>query len=339
VYLSRRSQGERVIDLRTDVLALTLDPAYGADILSMRTLPHGHELLWSSPWRERAEAIIGGSSGWAHEPVSANLERYRGGWQTLCPNAGAPRTLHGAPVGFHGEVARSAWTLTDLSSASARLRLDLMSVPVRIDRAVKLSGSTVEVVDDLTNLSDQELELDYCQHPAFGGDLLDGVCDITTGAQRFVFDPETSGVVPAGQASAWPLVPTRTGDTLDLTRLPGPGERQMVFGWLEDFDEHWYAIDNPARGLSVRVEWDGSVLPYAWFWQELNHSNDYPWFRRARVQAIEPASTQTSGPDRRSVLQLTAGASVRVPISVTVSASPATRREGSAYASPVQQGA
>jgi hypothetical protein len=315
-----------VIELRTDRLAVEVDPAYGADILSVRTLPEGRELLWSSPWRDRAQAMIGGAPGWAYEPVSATLERYRGGWQTLCPNAGAPRAVHGAPLGFHGEAARSAWTLRDQSSRSAVLRLDLMSLPVRIDREIHVSGATLSLVDTLVNFSDQELELDYSQHPAWGADLLEGDCVVSSGARRFVFDPETSGVVPAGQASAWPLVPTRTGDTLDLSRLPGPAERQMVFGWLEDFEEHWYAIDNPANDLSVRVSWDGTHLPYAWLWQELNHSRDYPWFRRARVLAIEPSSTQTSGPDRRSVLQLAPGASVRLPITVTVTAAAEPQR-------------
>jgi hypothetical protein len=229
--------------------------------------------------------------------------------------------------------------VVDVSSVRVRLRLELMSLPVRIDREVALSGSTLELVDRLTNLSDQDLEFDYCQHPAFGGALLDGDCVITTGARRFVSDPETAGDIPAGQASAWPLTPTRAGAALDLSRLPGPAERQLVFGWLEDFDGHWYAIDNATNGLSVRVEWDGTHLPYAWFWQELNHSTDYPWFRRARVQAIEPASTQTSGAHRRSVLRLTPRTTATLPVSVTLSTRSTPEPTGGAAARPVHQGA
>lgn len=307
-----------MIELRSDALAATVDPGYGADVLSLRPLPGGSEVLWSSPWRDRADAIIAGAPGWAHEPVSANLERYRGGWQTLCPNAGAARSVHGAPVGFHGEVARSAWDVVSVTAESAVLRLDLMSVPVTILRHLALDGSTLSLSDGVTNVSDQDLELDYCQHPAFGGDLLDGTCVIRTGARRFVSDPETQGVVPGGQASDWPLAPTVTGADLDLSHLPAPGEREMVFGWLEDFDDHWYSIENPDRGLAVRVEWDGSHLPYAWFWRELNASADFPWFRRARVQAIEPASTQTSGAGRRSVLRLAPGAELDLTMRVTV---------------------
>ena len=39
------------------------------------------------------------------------MEQYRGGWQTLCPNAGAPRTVHGAPVGFRLALRRPERTV------------------------------------------------------------------------------------------------------------------------------------------------------------------------------------------------------------------------------------
>jgi hypothetical protein len=330
-----------VIELRTGSLAVQLDPGYGADVLSMRVLPGARELMWSSPWRARADAVIAGRPGSAPDSVSATLERYRGGWQTLCPNAGAPRAVHGAPVGFHGEVARSGWTVTDCAEQAAALRLDLFSVPVRIEREVRVTGARLSVADHLLNLSDQDLEIDYCQHPAFGGALLDGACVITTGARRFVSDPETGGILPPGQASTWPLAATAAGETLDLSRLPGPGVRRMVFGWLEDFDEHWYAVTNPVRGLSVRVEWDGLQMPYAWFWQELNHSVDYPWFRRARVQAIEPASTQTSGPLRRSVLRLGPGEqkTLRTSVTVTTGGGRVETEPVAAAADPTREGA
>ena len=324
----------RLIELRTDSLVAVVDPGYGADVLSLTVLPDGHELLFSSPWRERADAIVAGGPGCAPDPVSATLERYRGGWQTLCPNAGAPRSVHGAPLGFHGEVSRSAWTVRQVDAQSAALRLDLVSLPVRIERAVSVAGSSLTLTDRLTNLSDQELEFDYSQHPAFGGALLDGECVIETGARRFVSDPETTGVLPPGQACTWPLARTTSAEVLDLTHLPGPGARQMVFGWLEDFEEHWYSITNPGRRLSVRVEWDGTHLPYAWFWQELNSSVDYPWFRRARVQAIEPASTQTSGPDRRSVLRLGPGADTTLRMSVAVATGPGSAPSGPGPDSP-----
>jgi hypothetical protein len=66
------------------------------------------------------------------------------------------------------------------------------------------------------------------------------------------------------------------------------------------------------------MQWDGQHLPYAWLWQEFNATSEFPWYRRARAMAIEPASTQTSGPTRRSALTLIGGASVDLPLSVSL---------------------
>lgn len=92
----------------------------------------------------------------------------------------------------------------------------------------------------------------------------------------------------------------------------------MAFGWLSGFDEPWAAITNHDLGLTVRMAWDGTHQPYAWFWQELNWMPGFPWYRRARAFAIEPSTTVTSGSSRRSVLVVQPRDSVRIPLSLTV---------------------
>ncbi len=149
-------------------------------------------------------------------------------------------------------------------------------------------------------------------------------CRIETGARRFTADPETTGPLAAGAEFAWPKATTVDGEALDLRALPAPGTAHLVFGWLSDFDRPWYRVTNTRTGLAVAVEWDAEHLPYAWFWEELNYSKDYPWFSRARVIAIEPASTQTSGPDRRSVLALAPGQTTTITTRLSVSHSGAT---------------
>lgn len=316
-----------MLTLRTAAIELTLDPAHGADICSIVSLPSGSELLFATPWRERAQAAIaGGGPAWSTDSAAGFLETYRGGWQTLCPVAGPARAVHGAPVGFHGEAARVAWDVLEASDAAARLRLHLTSVPVRIDRELALTDATLLLRDTLTNLSDQALTFDYSQHPAFGGALLNGACTISTGARRFVADPGTRGELEAGASWLWPVATTVAGGRLDLSHVPPPGVGRMVFGWLEDFAEPAYELANPAKGLAVQVSWDGAVQPYAWLWAELNGSPDYPWYRQARTVAIEPATCQTSGPGRESTLTLAAGGTTTIPLTLRVHDDAATRR-------------
>lgn len=310
---------DHAITLRSESLTVVIDPRRGADVISIRENASASEVMWSAPSRARAEDVLAGAPFVGTDSLSSFMAGYRGGWQTLSPNAGDARTVHGADVGFHGEAAVSVWSVVEADGGLARLSLDLFSLPLRIERDATLRESTFEVRDRLTNLSDQALEFDYVQHPAFGADLLANECRIETGARRFTADPQTAGPLAAGAAFGWPAVATTDGGLLDLRLLPGPGSQQLAFGWLSDFVRPWYRIANRKTGLAVDVEWDADHLPYAWFWEELNYSADYPWFGRARVIAIEPASTQTSGPDRRSVLRLAPRQSTTIRTMLTVS--------------------
>lgn len=302
------------LELRTPELSATLDPARGADILALVDARTGTDVLFRTPWRARADAAGAGQrSGVSWDPTAAWLEQYRGGWQTLCPVAGPPRTVHGAPVGFHGEASTVPWSLERSEADSARLSVELFSVPVRIDRTVSLDGPRARVDDVLVNLSDVELELDFSHHPALGGALLAGDCIIETGARRFTPDPDRCGTRPA---SPWPAGIDTSGAEVDLEHVPATATRE-VFGWLHDFTDHWATVVSPGLGLGVNLAWDGSRLPYAWLWQELNATDGFPWFRRARALAIEPASAPTSGPERRSAMRLSPQERVEVSLAVT----------------------
>ncbi|WP_164479236.1 DUF4432 family protein [Nakamurella antarctica] len=308
----------QTLDLSTADLFVAIDPQRGADILSLTDRRTGVDVLFRTPWRERADAIRDGQQPSTFDTKAGWLEQYRGGWQTLAPNAGDPRQVHGAPLAFHGEASVAAWSVDDKTEHTARLHVELFSVPVRIDRTIRLTGPTISIIDTLTNLSTTALEFDYSHHPAFGGAFLDGTCRIETGARRFTSDEQTTSIRNPGSEHQWPYAVATSGDRLDLREIPAPGSPRELFGWLHDFQAHWASITNLDLDLTARIEWDGELLPYAWLWQELNASDEFPWYKRARAVAIEPASMQTSGPGRRSVLRLGANVRVEIPISVTL---------------------
>jgi hypothetical protein len=88
----------------------------------------------------------------------------------------------------------------------------------------------------------------------------------------------------------WPLATDGTGAIVDLAQLPARDEPREVFGTLVDFREGRYTMTNLQLGLAVEVRWDLATFPYAWFWQELEGTEGYPWFRRAYVTAVEPST-------------------------------------------------
>lgn len=311
----RGKAGSGPVVLSDGVIEVVVDPAHGADILTLRHRSSGIDVLFSTPWRQHADQVVAGRrAATTTDPVAGYVERYRGGWNTLCPNAGAPREVHGAPVGFHGEAVTARWDVLDATASCIRLRLRLFSVPVVIDRDLRVEDGGVVVVDQVSNTSDVRLEIDYVSHPALGGPFLDGAVSIDTNARSFTSDPETA-CDPQGQgtALAWP----GTDAGLDLRVLPEAPH--SAFGWLSDFDGRpWAMVTNQDLNLAVRVTWDGSRLPYAWFWQELSGTEGFPWYRRAHVMAIEPASTVTSGAGRSSTLTLEPRETVTLPVALCI---------------------
>lgn len=297
----------RHVTLRSPELALVLDPSFGADILSIKTVKSDQELLLKTPWADRAEEVISGQqTPFSLDPVAHWMEHYRGGWQLICPNAGPPRDIHGAAVGFHGEASISVWKIIEIKPESIRIQLDLVSVPIQIERMISLVGNEISIIDVITNLSALDLEFDYSSHPAFGGSLLDGEVLIETSAKKFILDEESeSPHGPSGSSHQWPLVKGENGRTLDLSHIPPNGTELGVFGWLCEFDgSKWYRISNKEQNLSFEMHWESEYLDFAWFWLEFNNLQGFPWFGRVRTFAIEPSSTQTSGKLRKSILTL-----------------------------------
>ena len=295
------------LHLKSSELELVIDANYGADILSIKTISSNHEVLLSTPWSDRAEAVIKQEQRSIYlDPVAHWMERYRGGWQMICPVAGPPRVIHGAPVGFHGEAAISTWKVNNLETSSVRMQLDFFTIPIRIERQIIVDGNVIEINDVITNLSHLELEFDYSSHPAFGGALLEGEVTIETSAQKFHLDEDAAS--PHGDSGSthdWPLIKGQNDKVLDLSRLPAPPTPLGVFGWLSDFgDKKWYRIKNVDTNIAFEMEWESEYLDFAWFWLEFNNSQGSPWFGTVRTFAIEPSSTQTSGKNRKSILQL-----------------------------------
>lgn len=295
------------IRLRSSELELVIDAEYGADILSIKTTNKNQELLLKTPWSDRAEAVISQEQRSIYlDPLAHWMERYRGGWQMICPVAGPARTIHGAPVGFHGEAAISTWQVNKLDTSSAHLQLDFFSIPIRVERKISVDKNEIEITDVITNLSNLELEFDYSSHPAFGGSLLDGEVTIETSAKKFHLDEEElSHHGLSGSTHEWPRIKGENESVLDLSRLPLPSVPLGVFGWLSDFgDKKWYRVKNVDKNIAFELEWESEFLDFAWFWLEFNNTQEFPWFGKVRTFAIEPSSTQTSGKSRKSTLQL-----------------------------------
>ncbi|MPZ82704.1 MAG: DUF4432 family protein [Actinophytocola sp.] len=278
-------RGWRGLALRSAEVEVVLLPEKGCDVYSWVDRESGVDVLFKTPWGLPPTAP--GATG---DSTTAWLERYPGGWQVLCPNGGADSAAPGVRWGFHGEACLVPWEVVDTGPDRAELTVRLHRAPLRLRRRVTLSGRLLTIEESVTNTSPDAVELMWSHHPAFGSPFLGPDCVIATSARTVLADDEAPGTLLApGSRHAWPLVSTRDGAELDLSVVPAAPAAQLAY--LTDLDEGWFAITNARLGFGVGLRWPVEVFGHAWFWQELNSSAGYPWWREAYVCAVEPAST------------------------------------------------
>ncbi|MCU1494472.1 MAG: hypothetical protein JWO62_2236 [Acidimicrobiaceae bacterium] len=280
--------GVRALVLRNDHLAMSLLVDKGCDIYSLIDVASGVDVLFKSPWGLRPAAA------WTQGQRSIDrfIAAYPGGWQLLLPNGGDECSVDGAIWPYHGEAAMMPWSIVSLDAQGATLETRLVSVPFHIRREFHLDGPTVRLRESVTNESADEIEVMWSHHPAFGAPFLEARCVFTAGSTTLLADDLAPGThLKAGSRHSWPVVRDTRGESLDLSVMPGPDDPRAVLAYLEEFETGFFSITNPRLGLGVALRWPIETFPKAWLWQEVHASTGWPWYRRAYVAAIEPAST------------------------------------------------
>lgn len=278
----------RILLLENERIRATVLPDQGADLASLIDQRTHHELLFQAPWGRRDRRWLPPYG----DSQSTWMAAYGGGWQVLCPNAGAETNGPGVRWGYHGEACLLAWTVLQAAPHTAELEVRLSTAPLRLRRSISLRDAAIRVEEELTNESEAGIEVMWVQHPAFGQPLIGPGARLETAARLVRTDSELAGDTLAANGEwPWPVAADRCGQPVDLRELPGPGERRALLAYLENFECCEAAIVNPRLDLTVTLRWSGETWPSAWLWQEVHATRQYPWFGRAHVVAIEPAST------------------------------------------------
>lgn len=282
----------RALEIENDLLSCTVLLDKGADIYRLIYKPSDIDVLWKSPWgiKEKARGFDS-----AVDSLTAWLEAYAGGWQVLFPNGGFANSYKGAELSYHGEASMKAWDFEVLQAGPAALAVKLWvrlsRSPFRIERWMRLeAGSPIlHIRERITNHAGEAMDCMWSHHPAYGAPFISEHCLIDTDAGSLLADDEYRGAsnpLALGRAYTWP----RAGD-LDLSTIPAPDQPRDLLGYLKDFETGWYSITNRQLGLGIGFSWNKAVFPYAWFWQELNSSPGFPFYKCSYVIAIEPASS------------------------------------------------
>ena len=273
------------IILSSDALEVTVTPERGADIVQVVDRATGTPLLAESPTglvRAGEASLTDSMAGW--------MRGYPGGWQLLVPNAGPEREHDGVRQGFHGEASLAVWGVRAQDGASCELETFLLTAPLRLRRVVAVSSDTLTITDEIENLSPDAIETRIVQHPAFGAPFLDGDSYVVTSAARVITDAGAPGSLAGANIIGRPDEVLEAGPQPGSIRIPGPGAGASLFAALTEFATAEVTFCSPTRGFAVRLAWDSSILPHAWFWIEANAGRGWPWFRRLYAIAVEPAN-------------------------------------------------
>ena len=284
----------RTVTLENDLLRISILADKGADIYEFVYKPKGIDVLWKAPWGLRELGALAPSA--ANSEV-AWLDHYEGGWQEILPSGGGPCVYNGIAYAFHGEVSTAPWDYQIVQPggdvASVQFRIRTTRTPFLLERTMQIEGGRPVVTfrERLVNEGAVPMAYMWGHHPAYGAPFLGEACRLDIPARRFVNHPvqvfPERSWLPDGGSSPWPLVTGRTGQIIDMRRIPGPEARVNNLGYPTDLEEGWYALTNTALGFGVGLVWPKEAFPHIWLWQELCGSEVYPWWGRAYVMGVE----------------------------------------------------
>jgi hypothetical protein len=275
--------GVDAVVLENELLRVTVLAGKGTDIVELNAKRHDLDFAW------RTATGLGSSGDF--------FDRYEGGWQEVMPNGGAPSVHRGASFDQHGEVASVPWewrTETDTADEVAvRFSVQARRVPLRIEKTLRLRTGepTLSITEELTNTSSVPVEAMWGHHVTFGPPFAGPGCQIRLPAGTEVH-PHPVAIDPSGRRrvsgedGVWPRL-----DGVDLSVLPERGTPSDLV-YLRGFEGIGsYDVVDPERRLGLRVEWDATVLPWLWFWQEFGAWTDYPWYGGNYNIGLEPFSS------------------------------------------------
>lgn len=267
-----------MVVLRSDTLLVRLDPAHGAEILDLVELDTGRQLLGRPPF-----ATAGPRPG--DLPEDAWTESYRGGWQTVLPNAGNSCEVDGEKHGFHGRASNDPWELVSSETDAAVLSWEGHGLRVRkrvsVDAAVR--------VDYEIEATRAEAPLVAVEHLSVGVELLEPNVQLDfPDALVYELDERSGPVSPPAGCASWPeaTLLDRSREPVDSWDSSRPRSRLVV---LNSVAAGWAAIRNPVRDQGLALAWDVDFFPHCWMWQE-NRASAGIWRSLAELLVVEPAT-------------------------------------------------
>lgn len=274
-----------MIEISNGDLIARIDEDLGAELVYLGT--KDVNFLASYDWKS---PISADKSSPYQNALFDFMSKYKGGWQALFPNAGNPASVLGVELPFHGEFCRSKVEVIEVLKNKVVVRSGTR-IPLTLTRTYTISLETniLQIQQVATNESDLEVPFIWGEHPAFN---LPAGSKIKIAGAGVVVERNNKGDfldLPETGIGNWPFVNGADGEKLDLSVVPNKPTERLCY--LTDVSEAWTAMEFDSH--LIGMSWDKEAFPHMWFWQQIGGLS-FPWFGRANITALEPASSWPS---------------------------------------------
>lgn len=273
---------ERRVRLGSSDFLIEVDLDLGSEMTYLGTSTRN--VLASYDWATPVPASMSTSYG---DHVLDWLSEYRGGWQTLLPNAGDPCVVDGVPLPFHGEWSRARVTVMEQDKHSITVRSGLR-LPLVAQRSIAVDprNRSVTITQSITNVGGTPASFVWGEHPAFALSPNTRLHIPAHSVRSAAVSVGAHQDVLVDAAGSWPMMPGTGEAEIDLSIVPTQPTERLCY--LPDVQGGWAVLED--SDVSVALSWDVAAFPHIWLWQEIG-GEGFPWFGRSAITAIEPQST------------------------------------------------
>jgi hypothetical protein len=282
----------RTLILESDLVKISVLLDKGSDIFEVIYKPLDLDIMWHSPGGFKSPTTHTERISRQEDEFSDN---YGGGWNDVFPNYGFASLNRGTRFGNHGESALLPWICKgverSVDGVTAKLSLNCIRYPLRAEKTLKLEGARLSMSEVIQNVGEQDLELSWAQHIAYGEpfisqDLLIDIPAVRAKTHDYEMSHER---VKRNTYFKWPNAPGTDGQNVDMTKIPDRDLRIQEDFPITELRSPSYTLYNPTLNVGVNVHWN-STFPYLWYWLNWGIQN-YPYFGRGRTLALEPTTT------------------------------------------------
>ena len=268
-----------IVELNTPAIAIRIDLTRGATITHIgKSLKDDDNVLAWYEFDDIEELPIEYPHGQSEHYW---MSRYRGGWQLLTPSADKECDVGGRHHSFHGDSSILPWKLISKSSDEIVHEVVIFD-SFHVHRVAHLESNRPELIVTTTikNIGNRVEPFIKVEHIAYRGSDRGEVTAPDNSVWKF-HEYVNEGY---SEEFRWKDMDSRG---VNIRNRNMTKEGRLVY--IVRDSEGWSEWHNPDYGQRTRASWDPKEFHNLWYWQE-NGADIFPFHRRTKITALEPAS-------------------------------------------------